>query len=110
MQVNVRWGAGASKNFKGQSIVDTANILRDHLNKKKYIDEGFALNGQISPTQLMVFRGSDKKARMNTLLLTTPMGKKGENPKIKEEKISLTLSYIADPGNPDVLSIEEGMF
>ena len=60
MQVNVRWGTGASKNFKGQSIVDTANILRDHLNKKKYKDEGFVLNGQISPTQLMVFRGIDK--------------------------------------------------
>jgi hypothetical protein len=110
MQVNVSWGVGASKNFKGQSIVDTANIMRDHLNKKKYQDDAFVLNGQINPTQLLVFRGSDKKGRMNTLILTTPKIKEGENTKVIEEKISLILSYIADPGNPDVLSIGEGMF
>ena len=105
MQVNVHWGTGASKNFKGQSIVDTANLLRDHLNKKKYKDEGFVLNGQISPTQLMVFRGIDKKARMNALILTTPKASKDAS-----KKVSLLLSYILKPNNPDILMIEEGLF
>jgi hypothetical protein len=110
MHVNVFWGPGPNKNVDGQSIVDTANLLRDYLNKKKYKDNSVVTNAKISETQIMAFRGTDQKGRMTVLTLTTPKASKDESPKDVSKKVSLLLSYILKPNNPDILTIEEGLF
>lgn len=111
MHVNVYWGPGTDKSVvDGQGIVDTANLLRDHLNKKKYKADSVIMNGKIADNKIMVFRGMDQKGRMTVLTLTTPKPKKDESPKDAGKKVSLLLSYLSDPAEPDILTIEEGLF
>jgi hypothetical protein len=111
-QINVLWGSGVSKDVKSSDIVDAANLLRKHFIKKKYKDEGLAVNARIDDTQIIVFRGSDKKGRMAVLVLNTSKAKEEESKETLTDKASLALSYISDPTNPDVrtITIKEGDF
>lgn len=111
-QINVLWGFGAAKEVNSSNIVDAANFLRKHFIKKKYKDEGLAVNARIDDSQIIVFRGSDKKGRMALLLLTTPTSTEEENKESAAKKTSLNLSYMSDPTNPDVrtITIKEGDF
>ena len=59
VQVNVIWGLVAGEKGLGQTIVDAANFLRTHLNKKKYKTEGYVANVQIDDQTTIVFRGQD---------------------------------------------------
>lgn len=112
IQVNIVWGlAAGSKNVDGQAVVDAANILRTHFVKKRYKNDGsLVVNAKLSETKIMVFRGTDQKGRMAILALDTPKPLKDESPKDAAKKVSLTLSYILKPHEPDILTIEEGMF
>ena len=112
MHVNVLWGQGATEKVDGESVVLTANTLRNHFLKKRYIKDKLVANGKVSSTQTMIFRGKDQKNRMLTLILQTP-GKKGEETfEEATRKISLVLSYVLDPDNPDIFSlkVKEGEF
>lgn len=112
IQVNIAWGLAANaKDVDGQDVVDAANILRTHFAKKRYKNDGsLVVNAKMSETKIMVFRGTDKQGRMAVLILDTPKPLKDENPKDAVKKVSLTLSYILKPHEPDILTIEEGMF
>jgi hypothetical protein len=80
--------------------------LRNHLAQKSYQKEGFALNAQLGEDVILVFQGLDKKGRAVKLLLVNPK----TDPKKVGENISLTLSYIENPGKPDVFRIKDGDF
>ena len=97
IHVNVMWGDGASENVDGQSVLQTANLLRTHFLKKRYQKEKLAANATIGDNQTLVFRGLGQKKRMITVLLVT-----GTIPGDSSNKISLILSYIKDPENPDI--------
>lgn len=107
IQVNVIWGASATKKVDPEELVSVANLLRGHFIKKKYRKEGYITNGVMNETMTIVFRGMDKKNRMILLTLTNPKVKKGED---QLSLMSLKLSYILDYENPDILSIKEGEF
>ena len=110
--VNVLWGVGAAEKVNGKSVLNTANLLRDHFLKKKYLKDKLVANGKISNNQTVVFRGQDQKKRMVVVLLTTGTVPKGGNTVESLNKVSLLLSYIKDAGNPDVrkISIKEDEF
>jgi hypothetical protein len=110
IQVNVGWGFGSSKVVDGQSVVDAANLLRDHFTKKRYNADSMIANGTLNETTIIVFRGVDKKGRMALLTLSQPLPQKGESKKDASKRISLLLSYIADHDKPDVLTIKDGDF
>ena len=110
VQVNIAWGRGATKNVDGKSVVDAANFLRTHLIKKEYKKEGFIANGRMNDEITVVFRGKDKKNRMALLILNAPKGSKGEDAEATLKKVSLKLSYMVDPENPDILTIGEDDF
>jgi len=110
MQVNIVWGRGAAKKVDPQSVVDAANFLRIHLIKKQYKKEGFVANGRMNDVTTIVFRGKDKKNRMALLILTSPKANKGEDAKKAAQNISLKLSYMLDPENPDILTIKDNDF
>ena len=110
MQVNVVWGRGAAKKVDPQTVVDAANFLRTHLIKKQYMKEGFVANGRMDDVTTIVFRGKDKKNRMALLILTSPKANKGEDVKKAAQNISLKLSYMLDPENPDILTIKDDDF
>jgi len=71
------------------------------------------MNARLTDGSVLVFRGSDRKGRMVILLLKGP-----KNPKDNKEsgnealarELSLRLSYISDPENPDIHQIKEGQF
>ncbi len=107
VQINVVWGKGVTNNPDSQGVVDAANILRSHFIKKRYQENGYVVNGKMNDTQVIVFRGRDKKNRMILLILTTPKPKKGEKP---DEITSLKLSYMLNPDSPDILSIRDDEF
>jgi hypothetical protein len=110
IQVTIFWGVGATKKVDAQDIVDGANLLRDHLNKKKYKKEGFAINAVINEATTIVFRGKDKKNRMALLKLFIPKKGKDKEAKGALEKSSLVLSYILNPNKPDVYTIRDDDF
>ena len=112
MHINVLWGQGAAEKVDGEAVVSMANALRTHFIKKRYKEEGLVANGKLSDTSTMVFRGRDQKDRMILVMLQTAKVPEGGTTKESLNQISLLLSYIANPTEPDVFSIkvEEGEF
>ena len=112
IQVNVFWGKGFAEKVDGQAVVLTANTLRTHFLKKRYIKDKLVVNGKLSDTHTIAFRGKDQKNRMISLLLNVPRRQEEETHEEALNNITLVLSYIADPDNPDIRSIkvEEGEF
>jgi len=102
MQVNIDWGKGVTENINGDDILSAANLLRNHLTKKKYKKEGYAVNTRFDDNRMLVFRGKDKKDRMITLKLTKSKTKEGKNKKTEGKNMSLVLSYILDVKKPDI--------
>ena len=107
IQINVIWGKPVTKKPDAESVVATANQLRNHFAQKKYQKEGFALNAQLGEGVILVFQGKDRKGRAARLLLSNP---KADKDKKAGEDIALTLSYIEKPQDPDVFRIKDGDF
>jgi hypothetical protein len=113
VQVNVNWGFGVKsykKKMDPQSIVDAANFLRAHFIKKEYKKGSLVANHTLNENQTIVFRGSDKKNRMAILILTNINLPKDKDSKKSQNQISLSLTYILDHDNPDVLTIGDDDF
>ena len=107
IHINVIWGKPVTQSPDAEAIVATANQLRNHFAQKKYQKEGFALNAQIGEGVILVFQGKDQKGRAARLLLANP---KVEGDEKAGKNITLTLSYIEKPLDPDVFRIKEGEF
>jgi hypothetical protein len=107
IHINVIWGKPVTKDPNAESVVATANQLRNHFAQKKYQKEGFALNAQLGEGVILVFQGKDRKGRAARLLLNNP---KAEKDKKAGKGIVLTLSYIEKPQDPDVFRIKDGDF
>jgi hypothetical protein len=107
IHINVIWGKPVTKKPDAESVVATANQLRNHFAQKKYQKEGFALNAQLGEGVILVFQGKDRKGRAARLLLSNP---KADKDKKAGEDIALTLSYIEKPQDPDVFRIKDGDF
>ena len=106
IHVSVIWGRPVQKKPNAEAVVSTANQLRNYFAQKKYQKNGFALNAQLGEGVILVFQGKDKRGRAARLLLSNPKNKDGE----AGENISLTLSYIEKPEDPDVFKIKDGDF
>ena len=106
IHVNVLWGRLGQQKPNAEAVVSTANQLRNYFAQKKYQKNGFALNAQLGEGTILVFQGKDQKGRAARLLLNNPKNKDGK----VGDSISLTLSYIEKPENPDVFKIKDGDF
>jgi len=112
MHINILWGKGAAENVNGQSVVDTANLLRMHFMKKRYKEKSLVANGKLSANRTMVFRGRDENDRMIVVMLNTGPVPEGGNTEESVNNVSLVLSYVESPDEPDVrrISIKDGEF
>jgi hypothetical protein len=113
ISINVIWGSDGKVTKEQASLkqlVDTANFLRNHLTKKRYEKDEYAVNAVITEETTVVFRGKDKKGRMIMLVLANPKPLKGKNGKDIPVAGKLRLSYILDPKNPDILTIGDNDF
>jgi hypothetical protein len=106
IQVNVVWGKPVVAKPNAKQVVNLANQLRKYFSGYGFVAEGLVMNAPLGKDAIMVFRGLDKKGRMVLLLLDNP--KKPEGP--PNQDITLKLSYIQNPGKPDVFQIEKGKF
>ena len=106
IHVNVIWGKPATPKPDAENVVATANQLRNHLAQKSYVQDGLAINTQLSEGVILVFQGLDKKGRAVKLVLVNPQG----DPEKIGKNISLTLSYIERPNKPDIFRIKDGEF
>jgi hypothetical protein len=89
--------------------------LRNYFARKGFRKDNLVLNAKLNDGSVLVFRGTDSSGRMVVLLLNNPQNQKNDektdSSETKEKtELSLRLSYIQDPNNPDVMKIEEGSF
>jgi hypothetical protein len=115
IQVNVIWGKPVNPAPNPGDIVSAANLLRNYFARKGFRKDNLVLNAKLNDGSVLVFRGTDSSGRMVVLLLNNPQNQKKDektDSSKDEEKteLSLRLSYIQDPNNPDVMKIEEGSF
>ena len=121
MQVNIAWGAVREEKIESERIVNIANQLRAYFSERKFKKESVIVNRQLENGSVLVFRGSDDKGR-TILMQLIPTGNTAaentaEQDKDKAEKkqddnlrLTLILSYLSDPNNPDIYQIEKGLF
>ena len=107
MQVNIFFGHGVDKSVTSQQVVDLGNILGNHFFKKRYQQDGLVANASLNDGSILIFRGKDQKGRMGLLRLSDPQPNDKNN---EDLKISLNLSYIEKPGQPDTYELKDGDF
>ena len=107
MQVNILTGQPVDMDIKPQQVVDAGNMLGNHFFKKRYQEDGLVAHARLSDGSVLIFRGKDQKGRMALLRLSNPQ------PNAKKDddlKITLTLSYIEKPGQPDTYQLNDEDF
>ena len=107
MQVNIFIGHGVDKSVTAQQVVDSGNLLGNHLLRKRYEDDGLVAHARLNDGSVLIFRGKDQKGRMALLRLSDPQA---SNTNSEGLKVALNLSYIEKPGQPDIYKLKEEDF
>ncbi len=113
-QVNVVWGENGGADV-GQ-IASTASALTSYfMGKGTYAKGTQAVNQQLPDGSVLAFRGADAKGHAVALRFIPIQEQKDGKADAKDKqaevkKAVLVLSYVADPGKPDVFHIEKGQF
>ena len=106
-QGNILTGQPVDMDIKPQQVVDAGNLLGNHFFKKRYQEDGLVAHARLSDGSVLIFRGKDQNGRMVLLRLSNPQSTKNKDEKMK---ISLTLSYIEKPLQPDAFQLKEHDF
>jgi len=106
MQVNIVTGHPFDTDVTPQQVVNAGNLLGNYFFKKRYQEDGLVAHARLSDGSVMIFRGQDQKGRMALLRLVNTQ----QNNKNNEVKLSLNLSYIEKPGQPDIYQLKEEDF
>jgi len=107
MQVNILMGHPVDTNITPQQVVDSGNLLGNHFFKKRYQEDGLVAHARLNDGSVLIFRGKDQKGHMALLRLSNPQPKEGNK---EDLKITLTLSYIEKPEQPDAFQLKESDF
>jgi len=107
MQVNILMGHPVDTNITPQQVVDSGNLLGNHFFKKRYQEDGLVAHARLNDGSVLIFRGKDQKGRMALLRLSNPPSSEGNK---EDLKITLSLSYIEKPEQPDAFQLKEDDF
>ena len=107
MQVNILMGHPVDTDITPQQVVDSGNMLGNHFFKKRYQEDGLVAHARLNDGSVLIFRGKDQKGRMALLRLSNPQANEGNK---EDLKITLTLSYIEKPEQPDAFQLKEDDF
>ena len=107
MQVNILMGHPVDTNITPQQVVNSGNLLGNHFFKKRYQEDGLVAHARLNDGSVLIFRGKDQKGRMALLRLSNPQPNEGNK---EDLKITLTLSYIEKPEQPDAFQLKEDDF
>jgi len=110
IHVNIVWGHSVDAGTNAQKLVATANILRNYFSASGY--KNVQVNLPVEVGKTLVFKGSDDNGRMVLLVLnaTPASDDQAEGGDETTGRLSLRLSYIENPQNPDIYRIQEGQF
>ena len=106
MQVNILFGHGVDKSVTSQQVVDLGNMLGNHFFNKRYQKDGLVAHASLNDGSVLIFRGKDQQGRMALLRILNTQ----QSDKNNEVKISLNLSYIEKPGQPDTFQLKDEDF
>ncbi len=107
MQVNILTGHPVDNDVTPQQVVDAGNLLGSHFFKKRYQEDGLVAHARLNDGSVLIFRGKDQKGRMALLRLSNPQPNQKKDDVLK---ISLTLSYIEKPEEPDAFQLKDDDF
>ena len=107
MQVNILTGHPVDTDITPQQVADAGNLLGSHFFKKRYQEDGLVAHARLDDGSVLIFRGKDQKGRMALLRLSNPQPNEKKDGDLK---ISLILSYIEQPGQPDAFQLKEDDF
>ena len=107
IQVNIVTGHPVDNDATPQQVINFGNLLGNYFFKKRYQKEGLIAHARLSDGSILVFRGKDQKGRMVLLRVSNPQP---DNENAKNLKITLNLSYIEKPGEPDAYKLKDGDF
>lgn len=114
IQVNVLWGTAVTPKTTGVTIARTALVLKNYFNNQGY-DRKRIIHDRRMKNGVLVFQTTDEdKHLLRMIYIDVPIAK-GKDVKVddkaeKKSAYALTLNYIADPANPDILKIKPGEF
>jgi hypothetical protein len=111
VQVNIVWSSDGTT-ASDETIVGTANSLRDYFTSENFAPENVVINRQLAENTILVFRASDERKRTILLILSrVPAAARSEEKKgPRAPPLMLELSYIEDAAHPDVFRIGKGQF
>ena len=113
MQVNVVWG-GEPGGGELRQLVSVANTLRGYfIDRGGYAEGSTVVNKTLADGSVLVFRGADAKGHMvvlHLLPIVQPTAGESKGSPPAATKGVLRLSYVEQPGKPDVFHIEKGQF
>ena len=111
IQINVVW-ASADNGASDDTIIGTANSLRDYFSSQNYQPDSVVVNRQLTDNTILVFRANDREGR--TVLLVLSGGATAARSDDKKAPLppplTLRLSYILDAAHPDIFRIAKGQF
>ena len=115
MQVNIIWGLPVADEPDPESLVTTANVLRNYFRQSGYDPARTLVNTRVDDELFIVFRATDQQDRMVLLQLISRRVPGGDatgegSDEVRSQVVSLWLSYIEDARSPDIFEIEEGAF
>jgi len=103
MQVNILMGHPVDTNITPQQVVNSGNLLGNHFFKKRYQEDGLVAHARLNDGSVLIFRGKDQKGHMALLRLSNPQPNEGNK---EDLKITLSLSYIEKPEQPDAFQLK----
>ena len=107
IQVNILTGHPVDTDATPQQVINSGNLLGNYFFKKRYQKEGLVAHAKLSDGSILIFRGKDQQGRMVLLRVSNPQP---DNENAKDLKITLNLSYIEKPGEPDAYKLKDGDF
>jgi hypothetical protein len=111
IQINIVWTSEGS-DASDETVVGTANSLRDYFASQNYKPDSAVANRQIAEDTILVFRANDRQGRTVLLVLSgvAAAARREEKKGPRPPPLTLELSYILDAAHPDVFRIAKGQF
>jgi hypothetical protein len=110
IQINILWQSEGDSRERDQTIVATANNLRDYFLGEDFAGGSVMSNRKLSDGSILVFEGIDRDRHMVLLLLNRAIAAASAAKRPRSPPLRLELSYIADSAHPDIYRIAKGQF
>jgi hypothetical protein len=111
VQVNIVWSKDTDPAIVPDTLARGAGLLVGYFQSQAFSPESLIVNGVAKDRKALVaFRGVDAQKRMVLLILPGTFSETRGDSAPSFSPVSMRLSYILDPDNPDIFKIAPGQF